>query len=108
MRLLAMTAAIALVPALAGAETLRSANLEADLTRRVVSMTSRAGAAIKGEQVYVTMRRLDGAAMEAADLTDYVGFAERAACGTRSVLVSLMVGVEAGAARYEVLCASAE
>jgi len=54
------------------------------------------------------MRRLDGAAMEAADLTDYVGFAERAACGTRSVLVSLMVGVEAGAARYEVLCASAE
>lgn len=108
MKFLAMTAAMALVPALAGAETLRSANLEADLTRRSVSMTSKAGAAIKGEQVYVTMRRRNGTAIGAAELPSFVGFAEQMACGSRQVLVSLMVGVEDGAAHYEVLCASAE
>lgn len=108
MRFLAMMAAMALVPAMAGAETLQSATLEADLTRRSVSMTSRTGAAIKGEQVYVTMRRRNGTAIEAAELPSFVGYAEQMACGSRQVLVSLMVGVEAGAAHYEVLCASAE
>jgi len=103
-----MTAAMALAPAVAGAETLRSASLEAELTRRAVSMTSPAGSAIAGEQVYVTMRRRDGTAIAVAELGGYVGLAEQAACGNRPVLVSLMIGVEAGEAHYEVLCARAE
>lgn len=94
----------ALVPAMAGAETLRSENLEADLTRRAVTMTSQDGGSIRGEQVYVTMRRLDGRPIGAGDLADYVGFAERAACRGRAVLVSLMVSAGGGAGQYEVLC----
>jgi len=94
------------IPAMAGAETLRSENLEADLTRRSVTMTSQDGSAIQGEQVYVTMRRRDGQPIGAADLPDYVGFAEKAACGDGTVLVSLMVSASEGAGRYEVLCSA--
>lgn len=89
----------------AGAETLRSQSLEAEISRRAVSMTSKTGNAIAGEQVYVALRRLDGTPIGAGQLPDYVGFAEKAACGARTVLVSLMVGAEQGGARYEVLCA---
>lgn len=98
--------AAALVPAMAGAETLRSENLQADLTRRTVTMTSQSGDAIRGEQVYVTMRRRDGQPIGAGDLPDYVGFAEKAACRDRTVLVSLMVAADGGAGQYEVLCSS--
>ncbi|MCZ7675940.1 MAG: hypothetical protein M5U35_08825 [Roseovarius sp.] len=113
MKVLTMTMTAAVLGAgmsvsTAGAETLQSANLEAELTRRAVSMTSKEGATIAGEQVHVTMRRRDGAAIGAGDLGEYVAFAEQAACGTRTVLVSLMIGVEAGAGRYEVLCARGE
>lgn len=110
MRVLTWAAALGLglTAAAAGAETLQSANLEAELTRRAVSMTSNDGAAIAGEQVYVTMRRRDGTAIGAGDLGDYVAFAEQAACKDRAVLVSLIVGIEDGAARYEVLCARKE
>lgn len=96
--------AMASIPAMAGAETLRSETLELDLARRDVSMTNKAGGAIRGEQVYVTLRRLDGQPVGAGDLPEYVPFAERAACQGRQVLVSLMVGASEGAGRYEVLC----
>ena len=104
MKLWAVILATALAPGLAGAETLQSENLQADLARRTVSMTSQDGAAIQGEQVYVTMRRRDGQPIGAGDLREYVGFAERAACQGKTVLVSLMVGASDGAGQYEVLC----
>lgn len=102
----AVTMAVALVPVMAGAETLQSDNLQADLQRRPVSMTSKDGDTIQGQQVYVTMRRRDGQPIGVEDLRDYVGFAEKAACQGRKVLVSLMVGAADGAGQYEVLCAA--
>ena len=104
MRIWAAITAAVLVPASAGAETLQSENLTADLARRAVTMTSDEGAAIQGEQVYVTMRRRDGQPIGAGDLGTYVGFAEKVACQGKQVLVSLMVGASDGAGRYEVLC----
>lgn len=106
MRKWAATMALALVPAMAGAETLQSDSLQADLQRRPVSMTSKDGDTIQGQQVYVTLRRRDGQPIGADDLREYVGFAEKAACQGRKVLVSLMVSVSAGAGKYEVLCAA--
>lgn len=101
----AVAMAVALVPAMAGAETLQSDSLQADLKRRPVAMTSQDGDTIQGQQVYVTMRRRDGQPIGAEDMRDYVGFAEKAACQGRKVLVSLMVGAAEGAGQYEVLCA---
>ncbi|MEQ8898917.1 MAG: hypothetical protein RID23_17695 [Roseovarius sp.] len=100
-----MTMAALLAPAMAGAETLQSDSLEAELSRRPVTMTSQDGDVIRGQQVYVTMRRRDGQPIGEGELREYVGFAENAACRGRKVLVSLMVGVAAGAGKYEVLCA---
>jgi len=100
----AMMLAVVLVPVMAGAETLQSDTLQADLTRRPVTMTSQEGDVIQSQQVYVTMRRRDGQPIGAGELREYVGFAEKAACQGRKVLVSLMVGVAAGAGKYEVLC----
>jgi len=71
-------------------------------------MTAKTGDVIQGEQVYVTMRRRSGQPIGAPQLRDYVGFAEKAACGSRDVLVSLMVGATQGVGRYEVLCASGD
>lgn len=100
-----MMMAMLLVPAMAGAETLQSDSLRADLTRRTVSLTSQDGGSIRGQQVYVTLRRRDGQPIGADALQNYVGFAEKAACQGRKVLVSLIVEVAAGAGKYEVLCA---
>ncbi|WP_397543918.1 hypothetical protein [Roseovarius salis] len=100
-----MVIAAALIPAMAAAETVQSESLEAEMTRRPVAMTSDSGKAIKGEQVYVTMRRRDGQPIGTDDLETYVPFAERAACKGRGVMVSLIVGASDGAGRYEVLCA---
>jgi len=95
----------ALAPVAAGAETLRSENLEAEIARRGVEVTSKEGASIGAEQVWVSLRRLNGQPVGAGDLPGLVGFAEKAACGTRTVLVSLMVGAEGGTGQFEVLCA---
>ena len=100
--------AAALMPALAAAETVRSDSLEAEMTRRAVSMPSDSGATIRGEQVYVTMRRRDGQPIGAGELDGYVPFAERAACKGRRVMVSLVTGASDGAGKYEVLCASGQ
>lgn len=105
MRCWAMMSAAVLVPAMAGAETLQSDNLEAELARRPVTMTSKDGDVIQGQQVYVTMRRRDGQPIGADSLRGHVGFAETAACKGGKVLVSLIVGVAAGTGKYEVLCA---
>lgn len=103
-----MIAALLLVPAMAAAETVRSQSLEAEMTRRGVAMTAESGKAIRGEQVYVTMRRRDDQPITAAELDRYVPFAERAACKGRAVMVSLVKGATDGAGQYEVLCAAGE
>lgn len=95
-----------LAPAMAGAETLRSETLEVDLQRRAVALTSDEGKSIPAEQVYVTMRRIDGQPIGAENLEEYVPFAERAACKGRKVMVSVMVNAAQGAGHYDVLCAS--
>jgi len=96
--------AAGLMPAMAAAETVQSESLEAEMTRRAVSMTSDSGKTIAAEQVYVTMRRRDDVPIMTGDLDEYVPFAERAACGDGTVLVSLVVGASDGAGRFEVLC----
>ena len=110
MRYLARAAALmaALTGSGAGAETLRSQTLEAEIARRGVTMASKEGASIGTEQVWVSLRRLNGQPVVAGDLPALVGFAEKAACGTRTVMVSLMVGAEGGAGQFEVLCARGE
>lgn len=92
----------------ASAEVMRSENLEADLTRRDVAMTSREGASFGAEQVYVTLRRRDGRPIGAEDMEGFVGFAEVAACKGRKVLVSLLVSATNGEGNYEVLCAKGQ
>ena len=106
MKRLSAILALALIPVSAGAEVLQSENLRADLIRRGVSMTSETGDAIKAEQVHVTMRRRDGQPIGAGDLNGYVGFAEKASCKGRPVMVSLILGASDGAGHFEVLCAS--
>lgn len=104
-----MILATGLMPGLAAAETaetIEAGGVAAEMTRRAVSMTSDSGKAITAEQVYVTMRRRDGTPIEAETLPSYVRFAERAACGDRAVLVSVIVGAIDGAGQFEVLCAA--
>jgi hypothetical protein len=106
-----LAAALAGILSLGGpvqAEVMRSETMQAELARRTVAMTSPDGASLGAEQVYVTLSRLDGQPIGVEDLPSYVGFAERAACQGRKVMVSLMVSASAGAGKYEVLCAKAQ
>ncbi|GAB4305397.1 MAG: hypothetical protein Kow0058_18420 [Roseovarius sp.] len=105
---LALAGAAALVPMPAArAETLRSQSLEAELSRHPLSLRARSGATIAAEQVRVVLRRRDGRPIGPEMLRAYAGFAERAACGRRPALATLMVGAEGGAGHFDVLCPAA-
>ncbi|MEQ9259992.1 MAG: hypothetical protein RIG84_12960 [Roseovarius sp.] len=105
-RAMALVTGAALLPGLAGAETMRSETMEADLTRRAVALSSKEGDTIRAEQVNVTLRRRDGQPIGAGEVESYVPIAERAACKGRKVLVSVIVGASEGAGRFDVLCAA--
>ncbi|WP_147094935.1 hypothetical protein [Roseovarius sp. TE539] len=102
----AIMAALLCAAGPAAAETVRSKTYEATAERRTVTLNSDAGKSIRAEQVLIGMKRRDGNLIGDAELAQAVGFAERLACGERTVLVSLVLGVEDGLARYDVLCQS--
>ena len=102
----AIFAAAFLCAGMAAAETVRSKTYEATADRRMVTLNSDAGKSIRAEQVLIGVTRRDGAVIDAGESAEAVKFAERLACGERAVLVSLILGVEDGRARYDVLCKS--
>lgn len=97
-------AALALLALPSAAATYRSAAYQAVTESVSVPLQSRSGAARPAQQVFVTVTRLDGAALSRGELPAAQGFAAQVACGGGTMLGTLAAGLDGAAAQFEVLC----
>lgn len=95
---------VAIAP-MAQAETIRSNSFVGEIQRRPVMMQARDGSGqISAMQVYVSVTTVAGAVPGRDALKSAAAFAARAGCQEGQTLGTLLAGVTAKAAEYEVLC----
>lgn len=105
MRHLAPTLAIlTLMAAPMAAATYKSATYQAVTQSVAVALKSSGGGARPARQVFVSVTRLDGAAISSGELAKAGGFANQVACGGGTPLGTVAAGLRGAAAEFEVLC----
>jgi hypothetical protein len=98
------TLCIALAP-LAQAETVRSDTFLGEIQRRAMTLQARDGTgAAQASQVYVSVTTTAGAVPMQSQLKAAGGFATKAGCRNGQALTTILAGVTATAAEFEVLC----
>jgi hypothetical protein len=89
----------------AQAETVRSQEFVAEIQRRVVTLQARDGnGSTQANHVYVSVTTTAGSVPPQPRLQAAGGFAAAAGCRGGQALTTLLAGVTATAAEYEVLC----
>lgn len=88
------------------AATYKNSTYQAVTQSRAVSLQPQdgTGAPRQARQVYVTVTRLDGAAMGTPDVNAAGGFARQVGCSGGQALSTIVSGRSAASADFEILC----
>ncbi|MBY6161084.1 hypothetical protein KUV73_09370 [Mameliella alba] len=104
-RILGAAALIAALASVAQAETGRSKAFVGEIQRRAVQMQARDGSgSTQAVQAYVSVKTAAGAAPAQAQMQAAGRFAASAGCRGTNALATILAGVTATAAEFEVLC----
>ncbi|WP_300445123.1 hypothetical protein [uncultured Mameliella sp.] len=104
-RILGTAVLIAALAPVAQAETVRSKSFVGDIQRRAVTMQARDGSgSAQALQAYVSVTTVAGVVPGQAQIQAAGAFAAKAGCRDARALTTILAGVTAKAAEFEVLC----